>query len=102
MANSTVNTLFSKDPDSTLDFLWDWSSWLTGGDTISTSTFVVDAGPDAVLVVAGSPAPSHTTTTATVWLQGGTLGKQYTVRNRIVTANSRTEDKSAFVIIQTH
>jgi hypothetical protein len=88
---------FSKDPAAKLDFLFDWSAWLPIGDTISTSAWAIDVAPDASLAIAGSPAPSNTTTTTTVWLTGGTLGQRYVLRNRVVTVGGRTEDKSAAV-----
>jgi hypothetical protein len=93
---------FSKDPAAKLDFLFDWSAWLPSGDTISTSAWAIDTAPDGSLAIAGSPAPSNTTTTTTVWLTGGTLGQRYVLRNRVVTVGGRTEDKSAAVVAEEH
>jgi hypothetical protein len=97
-----VIKVFSKDPASKLDYLLDWSDWLPSGDTISSSSWAIDVAPDASLAVAGSPAPSNTTTTTTVWLTGGTLGQRYILRNRVVTAGGRTEDKSVAIDVQEH
>lgn len=72
-----------KDPDAVLDYQHDWSTWL-GADTISTSTWTASG-----LTV---DSDSNTTTTATVWLSGGTTGQVVTVTNRVVTAGGRTED----------
>ena len=94
--------LFSKDPDAKLDYVLDWSAWLPSGDTISSSTWVIDIAPDSSLAIAGSPAPSNTTTTTTVWLTGGTLGQRYTLRNRIVTTGGRTDDRSVAVVAEAH
>ena len=66
---------FVKDPDATLDYIIDWSEWLDT-DTISTSTWTVPTGLTNV-------SDSNTTTTATIWLSGGTAGQRYTVSNRI-------------------
>jgi hypothetical protein len=94
---------FSKDPAAKLDYLFDWSAWLPSGDTISTSSWAIDPPvPDGSLAIAGSPAPSNTTTTTTAWLTGGTLGQKYILRNRVVTVGGRTEDKSAAVVVEDH
>ena len=77
---------FFKDPDSVMDFAVDWSDWLDS-DTISTSTWAVPTGIT-------NDTDTNTTTVATIWLSGGTIGKQYTLTNRIVTAAGRTADRS--------
>ena len=75
------------DPDEVLDYVRDWAPLLLDGDTISSSTWVVPDG-----LTKGSD--SHTATTATVWLSGGTAGTDYAVVNRIVTAGGRTHKKT--------
>lgn len=77
---------FLKDPNAVLDYQIDWSTWL-GSDTIASSSWVIPTGIT-------EDSDSNTTTTATVWLSGGTAGTTYTVTNRIVTAGGRTEDRS--------
>jgi len=79
-------TTFLKDPDSTLDYTLDWSAWLQG-DTITSSTWTVPAGLT-------QESAANTTTTATIWLSGGTAGKDYVVTNSIVTTAGRIEDRS--------
>jgi hypothetical protein len=92
---------YPKDPAAKLDYLMDWSSWLPSGDTISTSAWAIDPPvPDTSLAIAGSPAPSNTTTTATCWLTGGTLGQKYILRNRITTVGGRTEDRSVAIVVE--
>jgi len=78
--------IFVKDPNAVLDYYVDWTRWLNG-DTIATSVWTVPAG----LTNAND---SHTTTAATVWLSGGTVGEAYKVTNRITTTGGRTEDRS--------
>ena len=79
---------FTKDPESTLDYMVDWNAenWL-GDDTISSVSWEVAPG----LTIENE---SNTTTTATVWLSGGTLGESYRVTNRIVTAGGREDDRT--------
>lgn len=98
MTTSTTRTgRFTKDPDSTLDYGNDWSAWLTdaGDDTIATSVWIV---PDGIT----KASDSHTTTTTTIWLTGGTLGTRYNVVNRITTTQGRTEDRTLRIGITEH
>jgi hypothetical protein len=83
---------YLKDPDSTLDYEIDWTAWL-GADTIATSTWIPATG----ITEASS---TNTTTTATVWLTGGTVGQTYLVTNRITTAAGRTDDRTIRVQVQ--
>ncbi len=84
---------FVKDPDSTLDYTIDWTEWLAGTDTISTSTWIVPAGLTKV-------SDTKSLLTTTVWIRGGTAGTSYTVTNRIVTVNGRTDDRSINLVIE--
>ena len=84
--------IYKKDPNSVLDFTFNWGAWLDG-DTISTSSTTVGAGLT-------KDSESNTTTAATVWLSGGTAGTSYTVANRITTAASRIEDRSITVQVE--
>ena len=78
--------LFTKDPDATLDYRVEWSSWLDT-DTIATSTWTVESGITTV-------SDSNTTTVATIWLSGGTAGEEYEVANLITTAAGRIDERT--------
>lgn len=82
---------YQKDPDAVLDYTIDWSTWL-GDDTIATSGWTVPTGLT-------EDSDSNTTTTATVWLSGGTVGTVYTVTNEITTAGGRTDDRSIQIFV---
>jgi hypothetical protein len=82
-----------KDPDEVLDYEVDWTARLDG-DTISTSTWIVPSG-----IVENSA--SHTSTTTTIWLAGGTLAATYEFLNRITTAGGRTMDQTVKLKIKT-
>lgn len=84
---------FTKDPSAVLDYTVDWEDWLCTGDTISTSDWTV---PDGIT----EDSDSNTTTTATIWLSGGSDGVMYTVVNRIVTASARTDDRSLEITVE--
>lgn len=77
---------YEKDPDETIDFAFNWSAFL-GADTISSVTFVL---PDGLT----SEDESNTTTTATIFVSGGTACCSYRITCRIVTAGGRTKDKT--------
>jgi hypothetical protein len=81
---------FTKDPNAVLDYQVDWSSWLANGETISTSSFTVEAGLT-------KDSESNTTSSGTVWLSGGVEGTRYRITHRITTNQARTDDRSFMV-----
>jgi hypothetical protein len=83
---------FTKDPNAVLDYTVDWTRWLAG-DQIATSQWLVPTGVTKM-------ADSKTTSSATVWLSGGTAGQSYTVTNRITTTGGRTEDRSFTIRVE--
>lgn len=85
-------TSYVKDPDAVLDYVIDWSDWLDS-DTISTSDWTVETGIT-------EDSDSNTTTTATIWLSGGTVNDRYIVTNRIVTVGGRTDDRSISIYVR--
>ncbi len=85
-------TTFIKDPDATLDYTIDWKKFL-GTDTISSVTWVVPTGLTQVVV-------SNTTTTATIWLSGGTLNASYEVTNRMTSAAGRIDDRTFVITVR--
>ncbi len=90
---------FAKDPDASLLYVVDWTSWLPSGRTISTSAWTI-AGPDAALTKDNETIVSGSMKTQ-IRLLGGTEGREYTITNRIVTDGSPTQtaDQSFSVAI---
>ena len=84
---------YIKDPQSVLDFVVDWSAWLAVGETITASTVVATTGITV-------QSATFTTTTATYWLAGGTLGASYTITNHITTSAGRQDDRTDTVTIR--
>ena len=82
---------FEKDPSAILDYQVNWTDWLTT-DTIASSTWTVPDGITKVTDVTDD-------TKATIWLSGGTVGKRYTITNRIVTAGGRQDERSITIKI---
>jgi len=79
--------VFDKDPDSVLDYGFDWSDWL-GSDTISSSDWILSSNNLT------EDSSSNDSTTTTIWISGGVAGEKCLVTNRIVTNGSRTVDRS--------
>lgn len=76
----------TKDPNATLDYGINWAEWL-GADTIATVAWTVPAGLTQT-------AATNTTTSATIWLSGGTVGTRYAVACRITTTAGRIDDRT--------
>lgn len=82
---------YTKDPHAVLDYVLDWTKWLSG-DTIATSEWTVPAGLTL-------NSHSNTTKRTTAWISGGSASQSYTVTNRITTAGGRTEDRSFIISV---
>lgn len=85
---------FSKDALSTLDYVWDWTTWLDS-DTITDHQFIVPVGMNYVSSIELSGE-------ITVWLSGGVSGLTYIVTCIITTALGRNEPRSAIFVIEPH
>lgn len=84
----------TKDPQSDLDYLIDWTAWLAT-DTISESSWRASSGSGMVL----HTDSIVTTNKTTVWVRGGRIGT-HTLTNRIRTTNGREEEQSIVVAVQ--
>lgn len=85
-AGTSPIAVFDKDPTAILDYTIDWREWL-GDDTITSSVWTLPAG----IVNSGT---TYSTSTATIWLAGGTAGTSYSVYNTIITVGGRTEKRT--------
>jgi hypothetical protein len=83
---------YDKDPDSVLDFKFDWSEWLEAGETISSYVVTVPSGIT-------KESDSKTDDSVTAWLSGGTAGTSYIVACKIVTSESRTDERSMRIVV---
>lgn len=92
--SSTIAS-YVKDPDAKLDYSIDWSSWLPAGDTISAVAWTATG-----VTVSASPAPSHASGIATVWLEGGTKGEDATVTCRVTTTAGRIDDRTIRISVR--
>lgn len=80
---------FTKDPSAVLPYKFDWSEWLSEGETISAKTVTASAG-----ITVDSSTVTDTNTTVTVILSGGTTGKKYRVTCEITTSASNTDQRT--------
>ena len=77
----------AKDPESVLDWAWEFSDWRGSGDSISNKTVTAETG-----ITVDSSAINGTQ--VVVWLSGGTAGESYDVTVQAVTANGRTVERT--------
>jgi hypothetical protein len=102
----TTSSVFTKDPDAILDYKFDFaplthsvsgatSDYLANGETISSCVVVASSG----LTVA-SYAATDTNTSVTAWLSGGTVDTDYNVACKIVTSQSRTDERTIIVRVR--
>lgn len=80
---------YQKDPSAVLDWIFDWSTWLATGETITARTVTVATG-----LTKDSDAITDASKKVTVWLSGGTAGQSYTVACAITTSSARIDERT--------
>lgn len=97
-----LTTAWSSAHDSTPSVTFGTSD---GWGMLSLYVFAVSSGYDP-LTAASVPdglveeSSSATTTTATVWLSGGTAGSTYKIANRITTTDGRIDDRTLYIMVE--
>ncbi len=94
----------TKDPDANLRYYFDWRTWLPieNGGVIESFEIFTDEG-DAALLNGGSVEGTNAFAgVIMVWLSGGTLDSDYTVRCRVTLTDGTTEDASRTLRIAQH
>jgi hypothetical protein len=87
-----MSSIFLHDSEAVLDYTVDWTDWI-GADTISSVTWTVATGLT-------KESQANTTTTATVWISGGTVGTDYSVECKITTAGGRTDERTITIRVR--
>jgi len=88
-----IQSLF-HDPDSTLDYSFDWSDWLIDADTISTSDWSVESGTATLT----NPTIDSAGAVTTVFVSAA-APQSVVLRNRITTLAGRTDDRSMRLVV---
>jgi hypothetical protein len=86
---------FTQDPDAFLDYVWDWSEWLSDGETISSA---VITSPDGLTDDGGTKTDASTS--VTVWISGGIDTFDYNVVCSIVTTDTRADDRTIIIKVR--
>lgn len=87
-----------KDPNEVVDYLLDWSRYLAVGEKLQTVTWTINgygAFEEELPPALTKGVEGKTDTTATIWLQDGTVGVKYRIGCRAVTDGGRTLDATA-------
>lgn len=93
IVNADGWAVIDKDPEAVLDYTLDWELWLAGmADTISSKT-VTGYGVTV-------DSSSNTSTAVTAWVSGGLVGQTPSVTVQIVTAGSRTDERTIYFNIR--
>lgn len=83
-----------KDPQEVLDYVVNWAPRLRD-ETIVSSAFTIAAGANVSIV-----ANSFSNTATTVWLAGGTHGRDARVTNSVTTSAGRTFEETVTLSIR--
>lgn len=87
MPMNPLSNTFQKDAVSSLDYTFDWTSWLGTNETISSATVTADTGLTAA-------TPTTSGGKVTTFVSGGTSGTFYNVRCQITTSANRIDVRS--------
>ena len=96
---------YPKDPNSTVDFLFDFASsrngngysdYLDYGETISSAVAISSNSSELII---NSTDKTNNDTAVKVWVSGGVVGSSYTLTVRITTSSARVDDRSITIYI---
>lgn len=89
-----------KDPNAVLDYIENWTDWLTPlSDSISSASVVATGSADGSNVAVDSSVVANGTHVH-AWISGGVAGETVTVRYRVTTAGGRVDDRSFYLKIK--
>jgi hypothetical protein len=82
-----------KDPAEVLDWVFDWSAWLSENENIASHTVTAEDG----ITLA-----SHTEDDGviTAWLSGGTAGERYALACHVVTTAGREGERTINITVR--
>ena len=89
-----MSTCITHDPNARLDYAWDWTAWLTDGETITSHTITVTTGDVTVessSVIGGA---------VVAWVTGGTVPTDAKVTCHITTSAGRQDDRTRTLMVR--
>ncbi len=90
-------TMIVKDPDSRIDFEFDWVAAYPGGQAVLASVWAIaPAEADGVAVAAAA----HDLMQSTATLAGGVAGHVYRVTNRVTLSDGQIDERSMTVRVE--
>jgi hypothetical protein len=89
---------YRKPASDKLDYVMEWVKWLDGDTIVDSDWAVSPSGLTISSLPAHSILPSLAHTK--VWLEGGSTGTSYTVKNTITTAAGRIRTRAIRVLVQ--
>lgn len=81
------------DPNATLDFAFDWASWLEDGETLTAETVTATAGATVINDTIDG-------TRVVYWLTGGQVGSDVEVTCRVTSSAGRVDERSVRVLVR--
>jgi hypothetical protein len=82
------DNIFTKDPNATLDYGFNWSEWLQTDEIISDYTITTSSG------IINTRDYSTTAGSVIVWLSSGCPGERYNIACLITTSGSRIDERT--------
>lgn len=90
-------TMMVKDPDSRIDFEFDWTVAYPDGQAVVASLWTIAPGEADGLAVAGA---AHDLMQATATLAGGVAGHVYRVTNRVTLSDGQIDERSMTIRVE--
>ena len=90
-------TMMVKDPDSRIDFEFDWAVAYPDGQAVTASAWAVVPGEAGGVAIAGG---AHDLMRATATLAGGVAGRVYRVTNRVTLSDGQIDERSMTVRVE--
>ena len=90
-------SLFVKDPDSRIDYRFDWGAAYLGANMLVASSWSVTPAMAGGLAVISD---GHDGLSATVTIDGGQPGAIYALTNRVTLSNGEIDERSVTVRVE--
>ena len=94
-----------KDPDANLVYGVDFTDYLNAGDNLTSATVTIqsitgDSSPLQQPTATSTDVSISGNSQVNIRLEGGTVGNEYTIDTKVVTANGDTDSRRFRIIVQ--